>query len=80
MLLLEEEKEILLANHQRHIGSIYTTLAGFVEEGESLEQTVEREILKVGLKVKNIRAISAASLEHFKFINGWFFWRIMTAN
>ncbi|MFC0309443.1 NAD(+) diphosphatase [Gallibacterium trehalosifermentans] len=49
-------KEILLANHRRHIGGIYTTLAGFVESGESLEQTVQREIFEeVGLKVTNIR-------------------------
>lgn len=49
-------KEILLANHQRHIGGIYTTLAGFVEAGESLEQTVHREIFEeVGIKVKNVR-------------------------
>ena len=56
IVAIRRGKEILLANHQRHIGGIYTTLAGFVEEGESLEQTVEREIFEeVGLKVKNIR-------------------------
>nr|WP_314740440.1 NAD(+) diphosphatase [uncultured Haemophilus sp.] len=49
-------KQILLANHQRHKGSIYTTLAGFIEAGESAEQAVEREVLEEsGLKIKNIR-------------------------
>ena len=52
-------QEILLANHVRHkspTGGMYTALAGFVEVGETFEQTVEREIFEeVGLKVKNIR-------------------------
>ncbi|PVX41408.1 NAD+ diphosphatase [Pasteurella langaaensis DSM 22999] len=53
--------EILLANHLRHAtpdgrGGIYTTLAGFVEVGETFEQTVEREVFEeTGIKVKNIR-------------------------
>ncbi|MDO4430099.1 MAG: NAD(+) diphosphatase [Lonepinella koalarum] len=50
-------KEILLACHQRHKDSqIYTTLAGFVEVGETFEQTVEREVFEeTGIRVKNIR-------------------------
>ncbi|PJG85365.1 NAD(+) diphosphatase [Conservatibacter flavescens] len=50
-------KDILLANHKRHIESkIYTTLAGFVEVGESFEQTVAREVFEeTGIKVKNIQ-------------------------
>ena len=49
-------KQILLANHQRHKGSIYTTLAGFIEAGETAEQAVEREVFEEsGLKIKNIR-------------------------
>ncbi|PJG82080.1 NAD(+) diphosphatase [Caviibacterium pharyngocola] len=49
-------KEILLANHLRHKGGIYTTLAGFVEVGETFEQTVQREVFEeTGIKVKNIR-------------------------
>jgi NAD+ diphosphatase len=35
---------------------MYSTLAGFVEPGESLEQALEREVFEeVGIKVKNIR-------------------------
>lgn len=49
-------KQILLANHLRHKGTIYTTLAGFVEAGEEIEQTVAREVFEEsGLKIKNIR-------------------------
>ena len=34
----------------------YALIAGFVEVGENLEQTVKREVMEeVGLKVKNIR-------------------------
>lgn len=49
-------KEILLANHLRHKGGIYTTLAGFVEIGETFEQAVQREVFEeTGIKVKNLR-------------------------
>ncbi|MGR6979986.1 NAD(+) diphosphatase [Testudinibacter sp. P27/CKL/0425] len=54
-------ESILLANHVRHSSEkIYTTLAGFVEVGETLEQTVEREVFEEsGLKIKNIRYIGS---------------------
>lgn len=49
-------RQILLANHQRHKGTIYTVLAGFVEAGEPIENAIHREIWEEsGLKVKNIR-------------------------
>ena len=45
----------LLANHYRFPGNIYSTLAGFVEPGESLEDTVAREVYEeVGLRVNSI--------------------------
>lgn len=48
--------QILLANHMRHKGGIYTTLAGFVEAGETFEAAVHREICEeTQIKVKNLR-------------------------
>ncbi|WP_439239226.1 NAD(+) diphosphatase [Lonepinella sp. BR2919] len=61
IVAVRRHDEILLACHQRHIRSdgsagLYTTLAGFVEVGETFEQTVEREVFEeTGIKVKNIR-------------------------
>ena len=52
--------EILLANHKRHYtpgkAGIYTTLAGFVEVGETFEDAVRREVFEeTGIRIKNIR-------------------------
>lgn len=56
IVAVRKGKQILLANHLRHKGTIYTTLAGFVEAGEDVEQTIEREIFEeTGIKVKNVR-------------------------
>lgn len=56
IVAIHRGREILLANHQRHKGTIYTCLAGFVETGESIEQAVEREVFEEsGLKIKNLR-------------------------
>lgn len=51
------KNEILLAMGTRHkdIG-MYSTLAGFVESGESLEQAVHREVKEeVGVDIKNLQ-------------------------
>ncbi|MDG6881027.1 NADH pyrophosphatase [Phocoenobacter uteri] len=56
IVAIRRDNQILLANHLRHKGTIYTNLAGFVETGESLEQAVEREVFEEsGIKIKNIR-------------------------
>jgi NAD+ diphosphatase len=48
-------KEILLAHGNRFPMPFYSALAGFVEPGETFEQTVKREVMEeVGIKVKNI--------------------------
>ena len=47
---------ILLGRAQNFPAAFYSVLAGFVEPGESLEETVEREIEEeVGIRVRNIR-------------------------
>ncbi len=48
--------EILLAQGTRFPGAFYSVLAGFVEPGESLEETVAREVKEeVGIDVDKIR-------------------------
>nr|WP_113869448.1 NAD(+) diphosphatase [Brenneria salicis]NMN93383.1 NAD+ diphosphatase [Brenneria salicis ATCC 15712 = DSM 30166]RBP57706.1 NAD+ diphosphatase [Brenneria salicis ATCC 15712 = DSM 30166]RLM28727.1 NADH pyrophosphatase [Brenneria salicis ATCC 15712 = DSM 30166] len=52
--------EILLAQHNRHRGKMYTVLAGFVEVGETLEQTAAREVMEESqIQIKNLRYISS---------------------
>ncbi|SHG11566.1 NAD(+) diphosphatase [Vibrio gazogenes] len=56
IVAVRRDNEILLAQHARHQGGMYTVIAGFVEAGETLEQTVAREIFEeTGIQVKNIR-------------------------
>jgi len=57
IVAVRRKNEILLACHKRHQDSLmYTTLAGFVEVGETFEQTVRREVFEeTGVLVKNIR-------------------------
>ncbi len=48
--------EILLARSPHFPVGMYSSLAGFAEPGESLEQTIEREVLEeVGVRVTNLR-------------------------
>lgn len=51
-----DRNRILLTRYAGREYRRYSLVAGFAEIGESLEQTVEREVLEeVGLRVKNIR-------------------------
>jgi NAD+ diphosphatase len=53
---IERGDEILLARSPHFPPGVYSTLAGFVEPGESLEQTVVREVEEeVGVRVTNVR-------------------------
>ena len=54
---IHNNEKVLLAKGVRHRdANMYSTLAGFVESGESLEQAVHREVYEeVGVKVKNLR-------------------------
>jgi len=50
------DNEILLARKADFLPNVYGLIAGFVEVGESLEETVHREVYEeVGLQVKNIQ-------------------------
>jgi NAD+ diphosphatase len=56
IVCVNKGEEILLARNAKARGNFYSTLAGFVEPGESIEETVHREVFEeVGIAVKNIR-------------------------
>lgn len=56
IVLITRGEEVLLTRAPRFRPGVYSVQAGFVEVGETVEQTVEREVMEeVGLKVKNIR-------------------------
>jgi NAD+ diphosphatase len=56
IVLVERGNEMLLGRARRFPAAIYSTLAGFVEPGETLEEAVMREVKEEsGISVKNIR-------------------------
>ena len=55
IVLVHRADEVLLARAPQFPKGMYSTLAGFVEPGETVEQTVAREVREeVGVEVKNI--------------------------
>jgi NAD+ diphosphatase len=53
---VKKGNEILLARGVKFTHNVYSVLAGFVEPGETLEETVGREIMEeTGISVKNIK-------------------------
>ncbi|TGA70673.1 NAD(+) diphosphatase [Aliivibrio fischeri] len=60
IVAVRRDDKILLAQHQRHKGGLFTVLAGFVEVGETLEMAVSREVFEeTGIKIKNIRYVGS---------------------
>ncbi|ARU88131.1 NAD(+) diphosphatase [Pseudomonas sp. M30-35] len=60
IVLVTRGDEVLLARSPRFVSGIYSTLAGFVEAGESVEQCVAREVFEeVGVAVKNIQYLGS---------------------
>ncbi|RYG07859.1 MAG: NAD(+) diphosphatase, partial [Chitinophagaceae bacterium] len=58
--LVTRGDECLLAWHTRSKEEKYSCLAGFIEMGESPEQTLMREVIEeVGISVKNIRYVAS---------------------
>lgn len=56
IVLVERGEEMLLARSPGFPEGVFSTLAGFVEPGESLEEAVHREILEeVGVEVTDLR-------------------------
>lgn len=60
IVLIHRGNEILLARSPRFRRNMFSTLAGFVEPGESAEEALHREIFEeVAIKVKNLRYYSS---------------------
>jgi len=58
IIVTNDNDEVLLAHNKKFTSSIYSVIAGFTEPGESLEETVSREIKEeVNIDVKDIRYI-----------------------
>jgi NAD+ diphosphatase len=56
IVLVTRGQELLLARSPRFTEGMYSTLAGFIEPGESVESTLRREITEeVSITIKNIR-------------------------
>ena len=58
--LVHDNNRVLLARNHNFPTKMYSTLAGFVEPGESIEETVHREVFEeVGVKVKNLEYLGS---------------------
>lgn len=62
IVLVRRGDEILLAHNRKFTTPVYGLIAGFVEAGEDLEQTVRREVMEeVNIAVGNIRYFGSQS-------------------
>jgi len=62
IVAVERDGKLLLAHNARMPAKRYSVLAGFVEPGESLEHTIEREIMEeAGIGVEEVRYFGSQS-------------------
>ena len=62
IVLVTDGERLLLARHARYRFKMYSCLAGFVEAGETPEETVEREVREeAGIEIGNIRYVKSQS-------------------
>jgi NAD+ diphosphatase len=62
MVLIYRGREILLARNRRNPNGAFSAVAGFVEAGETLEETLVREVREeVGVEVRDIRYFGSQS-------------------
>ncbi|GIZ11865.1 NAD(+) diphosphatase [Pseudomonas sp. NCCP-436] len=60
IVLVTRDDEILLARSPRFVTGVYSTLAGFVEPGESVEHCVAREVREeVGIEVQDLQYVGS---------------------
>ena len=62
IMLITDGERMLLARHARYRFKLYSCLAGFIEAGETPEQTVRREVREeAGIAIDNIRYVKSQS-------------------
>lgn len=62
IVLVTRDDEVLLARSPRFASGIYSTLAGFVEPGETVEQCVVREVQEeIGIEIRKLKYIASQS-------------------
>jgi len=62
IVLVRKGDKMLLARHAQRNQDIYACIAGFMEAGETAEQTVRRELMEeTGITVKNIKYFGTQS-------------------
>ena len=62
IVLIHKGQQVLLARNHRFPEGMYSTLAGFVEPGESIEETLVREVKEeVGVNVHKLQYLGSQS-------------------
>lgn len=62
IVLIEKDGKLLLARSPHFAKGMYSTIAGFVDAGESYEQAAHREVLEeVGIKIKDLSYFGSQS-------------------
>ena len=60
IVLVSKGNQVLLVKNKNGASNFYSCIAGFVEHGEPIEKTVEREVAEeTGISVKNIKYIGS---------------------
>jgi len=62
IMVVRKDKQLLLARHSGLKSGLYSSLAGFIEPGESAEEAVHREVLEeTDIRIKNIEYVGSQS-------------------
>ena len=62
IVAIRKNDKLLMAKHSYHENVQYALIAGFVEPGESIEESVHREVAEeVGIKIKNLKYMKSQS-------------------
>lgn len=62
IVLIKKEDHLLMARSPHYASGVYGLIAGFVEAGERIEETVHREVQEeIGIKIKNLSYFGSQS-------------------